>query len=302
MRPTESRWSRLGVLLLLFVLTPGRAAEAPPVGQLINVSGAVRVKQGQAAPKPATLLTPLHVGDLITVPAGGAAEAVFFKGGKRFGMAGDSTGKVTEAALVAVKGAAPRALPPLALNLPGVRAGSRTLGAVVRAEGDDPQLGPSRPAPAGGIRDFPVTLHWSGPVEGTSLEVRVKNGAEETVRKAEVPATAREYRLPAETLKRGETYTWTVTAISADGTRGKSCGAGLRVLREEERTALEALERSTDAAAKAEPENPAPVLLRARAYEELGLRDEALDAYRRVLQLHPEDEGLRAAVKRLSGG
>jgi cytochrome c-type biogenesis protein CcmH/NrfG len=74
----------------------------------------------------------------------------------------------------------------------------------------------------------------------------------------------------------------------------------VRVLLPEEEVEVEALKKETAAVRASAPNNPAPVLLLAQIYERLGMYDDALASYQAALKLRPGDEGVQAAVRRLS--
>lgn len=292
----------LTAILLAAALVPGARAQGKPAGQVINLTGAVEVRRSGQAPAKAGLLFQLQPGDTLVVPARGAAEVVLFGTGDRFSLAPSSTARVTESGLAPVSGTPPKKLARLALNVPVGKSGTKIMGLLVRDSGKTDGGGPSKPAPAGAVRELPVVLHWAGPVDAEKLEVRVKDAANKTLHQVDLPRNAREYPLPESLLSRGEVYTWAVTAVLADGTAAKSTMARFRVLLPEERQAIEAVERQAEDAWKSEPKNPAPLVLLADAYEKLDLNQDALETYQRVLELAPEAAGVQEAIKRLSKG
>lgn len=295
---------RLLIAVCLVGLAVPARAQTSPVGQLLNVAGRVDIQRGKQAPMKGTLLFPLQKGDLLTARPGGAAEVVLFKDGARFALDAGSSARVSAAGLNAISGPQPRPLSGLSttfirrMNAPVRSVSPRILGVLVRPV-EDPTLGPRKPSPHGAVRVEPVTLRWSGPVEGDLLRLVISLRAQAVLRK-ELPATAREFAVPEGVLKPGEFYEWSLTALSG-GTAGTKCRALVRILTAAERTGVERLEQESVAARAGAPDNPAPTLLLAQVYEHLGLYGDALSAYELARQMRPEDPGVQHALKRLSG-
>jgi len=279
------------------------AAAPQAVGQLLNVTGRVEVQRAGQPVRKGTLLFQLQPGDLLVVREGGVAEVVLFKNGARFSLPGDSAARVEPLALQPRSGPAPKPLKGLSLvfvrqmNTVYKPPSTRILGVLVRSADED-GLGPCQPSPSGAVRDAAETLHWVGPIEGQQLRLRISDGRR-TVCRADLPPAAREFKVPPSTLKPGVQYVWSVTTV-ADGESGHECRAPLRVLLPRERTEVEAMERETAAARRQDANDPAPLLLIAQVYERLGLRDDARAAYQAAQRLRPDDEGVRAALARLS--
>ena len=247
----------------------------------------------------AALLHPLTVDDRLIVAAGGRAELVLFAEGRRYALDGPGTALVRQAELRPVSGKPPAALKSIALPRLGEQpVPARVLGLVVRG-GPDEITGPRHPVPNGSVRAL-TPLKWDGPVEGTELELRVRD-SQGVVEKVSLPVAAREYRLPDQRLKPGEYYVWSITSISENGDVLRGATAVVRLLSDEDRQRLAAVESALRAEMKGQPDDSAPALLMARAYEGLGLFDDALDLYRKALAARPKDPGLQAAVRRLAG-
>jgi hypothetical protein len=294
-------------LFLLFTLCTrsSTAAVQQAVGQLLNVTGTVEVQRARQPVKRASLLYQLQQGDLLRVRDGGSAEVVLFQNGARFSLSGSGTARVGLTDLKPGSGSAPKALQRLSptlvkrMNTPARAVSPRFLGILVRDLGD-PVLGPRNPSPNGAARGAPVTLRWSGPVEGEALRLQISDG-KRSVHRVDLPSTAREYRVSPGILRPGEYYVWSVTAIQG-GESGPRCRALLRLLPSTENRELEHMEQEAAAARASSPDNPAIPLLLAQLYERLALFDDARAAYQEVLRLRPEDPGVLAAVKRLSEG
>lgn len=266
--------------------------------------GSVVVQHTGQPSQRGTLLFPLQAGDIVTVRPGGSAELVLFENGARYALPAGTAARVEAARVRTRSGPAPKPLRSVSLDFvrplgrPPRPVSPRLLGVLVRDVGD-PTLGPRQPAPNGAVRAGPVSLHWAGPVEGEQLRLQIRD-EQQAVHRAELPASAREYRVPDGVLRPGEYYVWSVTAVHA-GESGPRCRALLRMLSPGERTALDRVEQETTAARAAAPDDTAPPLLLAQVYEQYGLFAEARAAYQNVLRLRPGDEGVQAALKRLAG-
>lgn len=261
---------------------PGRA-EAEPPARVLNVKGSVEVRHGGSAAEPASLLTPLQVGDVVRVKPGGAAEVGFPGSGARFALSSGSAARVTATGLVRQSGAAPRTLRRLALPKP---AASFRRFRTTTPKGN----------PYGALRDFPVVLQWTAPADRETT-VALQDEARKTLYETNVPAGRQELLLPAEQVERGRFYVW--TAAPAGESKPASIGF-FRVLLPQEKTALEFLERETSQERASNPENPSPLLLLAQTYERFGMYSDAMTAYQGAAQLRPNDTGLQDAMKRLS--
>jgi hypothetical protein len=280
------------------------AAAAPPrvVGQLLNVTGDVKVQRSSEPVRKASLLFPLHEGDVLRVGNDGSAEVVLFQNGARLLLSGPGAARVGPTGVKSASGTAARPLRSLSplltkqMNTPARAVSPRFLGVLVRDPGDA-NLGPRNPSPNGAVRGAPVILRWAGPVEGDTLRLLIIDG-ENTVHQEELQPNAREYQVPAGVLRPGQYYVWSVTAVNGGGS-GAHCRALLRLLSPAEQAALDRLEREAKAARTAETDDPAGTLLLAQAYEQLGLFEDARAAYQEVLRLRPDDPGVQAALKHL---
>jgi hypothetical protein len=293
------------VIASIAIPYPGHSlsAESRPVGQLLNVAGRVDIQRAHHPPIVATLLFPLQTGDVLMVRDGGSAQVVLFQNGVRLTLPAGSTARVEPSALTSLSGPRPQPLP--AVNRAFLRRVStapkqvspRMLGILIRAPGDA-LLGPRNPAPNGAVHGAPVTLRWSGPIEGEQLRLQISDG-ERAIHRAELPATTREYAVPNGVLRAGEYYVWSVAALKG-GDAGPRCRALVRMLLPQESADLEEIEREVAAARASSSEDPAPLLLLAQTYEHLGMLDDARATYEAVLRLRPKVAGVLAALKRLT--
>ena len=96
------------------------------------------------------------------------------------------------------------------------------------------------------------------------------------------------------TLQSGRLYTWSLEVPGQAETR---VTALLRLLTLEEEQAIQELETQAAAEQRAQPGNPAPLLVLAEGYERVGLFDDAAAAYRDVLRLRPGNHAVAAALK-----
>lgn len=292
------------VVVMTLTLAVASLGQGRPAGQLMDVRGKVEIQRTRGAALRGNLLFPLQTGDVISVAAGGAAEVVLFAGGARYSVPAGSKVRVEGASLKGVSGPAPRALKAVA-SLPsaGAKPSGKILGLVVRDNGKEETLGPRQPAPNGAVREERVVLRWFGPVEAKEQELRVQTADDDpkTVFTTTLPEKVREFLLPTGKVEPGKFYMWTVSGISDSGDTHGKCSALLRILPPAERTALDQVEREAEAALKAEPRNPVPYLLRAQTYEQVGMFSEAKRDYEAALKLRPNDEGIRSALKNLSG-
>jgi hypothetical protein len=304
----------LTALLSLLALTgaahppatpPGRStAPAKVVGHLLNVVGPVEIRREREGIRKGVLLFPLQKGDVIAVGGKGAAEIVFYETGGRYLLPANSSGAVEQTGIVRRSGPASRALRRLALPRPPTQQPSpRILGHVLRASSRN-LGGAAQPrlkgvTPNGPVRGQPVALKWLGELSGVAeLQVRVRD-EEKTVYQTTVKPNVHEVVVPAGMLEVGQYYIWTVTGVGEDGAQKGGGDAWVRILPPGELAALEVLERDVAESSKAEPDNPAPLLLLAMTYERFGMMDEAGAVYERVRKLRPDDPGIQAAIERL---
>jgi len=285
----------------------GQVAWGQPVGQLLNATGRVSVRRAGGGAAPGVILLQLNAGDVVTVGAGGGAEAVFYKNGWRMGLGGRSVAVTGASGFSRRAGPAPRVLGSLGQRLAGRLAPGAALqpvkigGIVIRGGNDeDPYHGPREPSPVGVIPAGPVTFRWTGPVEpGTQrLRFRVLHN-DEVILREELPASAQSFVAPRGVLQPGGEYEWIVSAVGVNGA-GKASRAGIRLLSAQETGELQALERDAAAAACKFPHDPASMALLGESYEALGMPKEARHAYEAALRLKPGDAALKGAVKRVS--
>ncbi len=270
---------------------------APAVGQIVDIKGKVTLVSA-GKPAKAELLTPLRKGDRLTTGKSASVEVSLFQGGGRFRLEPGSSARVEDAVLTRVSGAAPKALKkawqPTRM---AASASIRQLGLVVR--GAEDANGPKNASPDGTVRQTPIILRWDGPIPDGELRLRVQNPQgrrHETTLKPE----AREYALPDGVCEPGVNYVWILTAFAANGDPGASVSGGIRLLKPEEREALEALEAEVAAEREKAPAGLAPLLILASAYERLAMRTEAAQTLQEALKLRPNDTALRARLLRLS--
>lgn len=298
----------LALLALLGLLAPRPAcAKASPnsVGQLIAATGRVEIRHpGQPARKGARF-SPLRAGDVVGVGPGSAAELVLFANGARFSLPAGSAAQVRLQSLTPRSGPAPTPQRPIPLAYvrairrpPPLYSSSQRqmLGTVVRSS-DELDTGPRRPTPVGAVRPGPVTLRWSGEVQEPNWHLQINDGRRFFYEKR-LSSDLHEFTVPAGTLRPGQTYVWSVTAV--DGIHnGPRCAALLRVLTPEEAATMTQLEQETKSLRVAAPDDSAPLLLLAQAYERLDMQSEARDAYQELLRLQPASEDARAGLAAL---
>jgi hypothetical protein len=273
---------------------------AAPAGQLLDVQGRVEIKTGRRPARPAALLSELGLGDTLAVRSG-RAELVLYRTGVRFALSPGSAVRIGPGGLQRLSGPQPQLLaaaPQLfarPLTTPRRPVPQKLLGVVTR--GKDEEIGPRVPSPNGAIRQPAVTLRWEGPVEGERLLLQISDG-ERIVHRKELPLSARSYALPTGVVRPGAWYAWFVTATGAPEGPHK-CYAFLRILTPEERAALDREEPLAAAVSADAPERPAAAMRLAQLYDRLGLFAEAIDRYQEVINLRPEDPGVRTALARL---
>lgn len=291
----------LFLLIALFVAIDAAAAPTPPpapaVGQIVDAKGKITLVSSVRGLK-AELLTPLRKGDRLTTDKSGSVELSFFKDGGRFRLGPNSSARVEEANLVRVSGAAPQVLKKAWQPTQMASSASiRQLGLVIR--GGDDGNGPKNASPDGTVRQTPIILRWDGPIPEGELQLKVQN-PQGRRHQVTLKTEAREYALPDGVCEPGVNYVWILTAFAANGDPGASVSGGIRLLKPEEREALEALEAEVAAEREKSPLSLAPIVILASAYERLAMRTEAAQTLQEALKLRPNDTAIRARLLRLS--
>lgn len=273
-----------------------KPAAVGPVGQLLNVRGAVKIEHdGKIVKTQAATCDLLHEGDVVTIAPGASAQALLSSTGLRYALASGSKVQV-QSGLKSLSGVAPKEMPrigrALAMNRPG-RAGATLL----RGLGDSD--GPSHPSPIGLVPAEPVMLRWSGTTEG-SLIVRVLEADSNKIVYTEtIAANTQEQKIPDGKLKPGVWYSWSVQDMPSDAP-GRICKSLFRLPLKTDAAHLAALEHDATEARKADKDDVTPDILLAQGYADLGLFDKARGAYEAALKLRPDDVGIQKALENLN--
>lgn len=284
-----------------------RAESQSAVGQTLAVHGSVNSSRAKHSVWSYYQLRP---GDTLSVGKNGSLTVVFYENGSRYTLGPGVVARVERAGLAPVSGKAPTVLPACRIGLrkPGIiKEGDELIRDKERIGGELErtsavvQWGPRDPSPSGVVRDNDVLLKWKGPIDGpetTMLLVRVLDAERKAVFEKTVSAAVREYALPVHLLDPGKWYTWTVEAATEVGT-STHCTAALRILKADERAAVERAEQEV-AAYKSGPDAEIAAQLLAQTYADAGMFREAASAYRAILAAHPEDQGLTEALSRIT--
>lgn len=263
----------------LLVPGPVQAQDGRPSARALIVRGRVNLQRGRVSRLLGTF-EPLQTGDRVRVPRGAGVTLLVYAPPSKYELREGSEVRITGAGLQRLRGDPPRRAA-LYRDLSGFRRPlpeGRAAGVVGSALGitlrSPPGEGPRNGLPVGQVPESGPRLTWAGPVAGERLVVRVTDEERGVHRSADLPREAREYRLPEGTLGTGRWYLWTVTAYQRDGTAAGSTGGWIRRATEEERLALQSLEREASAGGG----DLSAWLVLAEARRQHGYLAEALDA------------------------
>ena len=137
-------------------------------------------------------------------------------------------------------------------------------------------------------------LQWQGTPEAgdrvtsSSLVVSIRDVEtdSELYYKEGIPRLARSFKVPANKLKPGRRYVWSVVSVE-DADSNVQFTAPLRILTSSERSRIKQVERAAKSTQAANPKDSAPTLLLADAYEQLEMWAEAKGAYEAAQRLDP---------------
>lgn len=293
------RWG--AAALLAAGLASSGMAQTAPVAQLLDVRGKVLIKRG-AKTLAGSLMVPLQPGDRITVAKGGAAELLFYKGGRRFALGAGMTADVQAAGIVS-KGGPLMARNNIPIPQSGGRGPRQLMGYVSRNAVRPGQFAAS--SPRWTVRAQPVILVWSGEVAAVEQVVRLRkvlpDGSveREAFLEESVGPKERRFAVAADKLQEGGSYHWSVIALDGEGSGVGRAEAQFSLLSASERESLARLEKQVEAELKRSPTSPAALVALAETYKQYGMLEEAETAYQRVLKLRPNAPHVKLAIRKL---
>ena len=268
---------------------PKTAGGVKRVALISELSGTATIQQqAPAAAASAARFDSLSEGAVLRVGRGSRVLLVLADG-KRFALNADARATVRADRLTATSGSIdelPRlpALPPLVALEP--KAPTALGGLRVRST----SITGLSPA-AGAVRASHTTLRFA-PVQGAATyRVEVENEKGRIIFAVETRGT--EVLLAAELLEAGAFYYWTVRTVDRAGAQARGSAEFTTLTSDEEKT-REDLKRRLDAEGSV-----SSIALLATIDLHLGLYQEALDGFRAALVQSPDDESLKAALRRL---
>lgn len=292
------------VIIVIVLMFPSAARPAQYAGRLSAIQGRVGLQQGKLPSRRVSLPISLRVGDVVRIGTGGSAYVFLEASRERYVLAAGSGVRVERRSLSRLSGPLPRKRQPAA-RLRRIRGGvelfeAHILGVSARSDRKQPAVNVSglrNPSPLFAIRDAPITLRWEGPHRAAAnpdvagLELRISELAgkkRRVVLRRDLSPDARQFTVPPEIIKPGRWYLWRVAEQVDEPGEGQRTGSVLRILTSEERAELARVEREADARRRTAPASAD--LLRAEAYEELGLLPRALEFYVSALSLTNDPE------------
>lgn len=163
----------------------------------------------------------------------------------------------------------------------------------------------SDPAPFGAVGEGPILLTWRNNIaashgaSNTTIEVTVTpDGEDDAVLREDLPLDAVSFMVPGGALKAATLYRWKVSAAGA-GIGLNQTGGPLWLLSQEERDEVAAVEKEAADLHRAAPGSCAGDMLVALTAEKVGFFLKALDAYRAVLIIDPDNSSAAGSVQHL---
>ncbi len=273
----------------------------PRVAQLMNVRGTVILERGgKVITAKARTLQPVQAGDTLTLAAGAQAQVLYISGG-RFALEPKSKVRINPATVQSLTGTRPHSLTAVSTRLasaePLINSMERSrLGGEIFRGGEE--KGPRNPLPFGAVTEAAITLKWEDCAEPLQLTIAdVETG--KTLIERKLPRRSRRYELTTEDMTALETGRWYFWKVVAEESK-RECGALLRRAPAAEAEELKTIAANADKERRKAPNDATPDLLLAVQYERLGYFEKAALAYEAALAKSPKDEGIIAALKRLT--
>ena len=292
----------VGLIALSLLQGAGANAQKREAAQLLNAKGDVLlIRDGKTISEHARSLTVIYEGDIVQLKKE-ARSQILLSDGSRISIASNSRVRVGGGKVVSLQGGSPKAMPSLGKNLVSSASelkgslGGRLGGIVLRNDGNPDGL--HDPLPVGAVKKRVVTLSWSGEsAEKIDLSVTALGSKSEIFSKS-LPRKSRFLDLPEGLLKPGEWYSWKIASLDSKGVKTQT-GSLIRLLSAEDEGKRMLFEKEAKAAMKRNPKEATPHILLARAYESLGLFQEAGSEYATAQELDPQDVTVDEALERL---
>ena len=284
---------------------------APAVGRILSVSGAVTRIPAGGKGEATFALNPLNAGDTIEVGVGGVASLALFQTGERFRLTGPGAVMATPAKLNPVSGAKPESLgPPNSRLSDFLRRGGEadfTLPHAARRTRDArATLTPRGPLALVGYHQNAVTLWWSSRVS-VPLTLTIQEMTEELQPGVEIlrvilPAGKTRYDAPLSLLTPGRRYLWKLIGPYKPGesTTRPTAGSAFRLIATKDAQQADALILEALALPRAQESDVTPETMSVYVYMRFNLLYQARLALQEAVRRAPEDAGLRDRLAKLN--